>query len=428
MSKRISQQEFIERVVSCTKNVEIIGQYTKSSERITVKCTKCGNIWNPIASALLQGHGCPKCARKYVVENRKGLYRKKTHEEFVKEINDSLPSIVILGTYTKSADKIKCKCSVCGNMWAPTANSLLSGHGCPCCAREHVVTTRRGAAKRKTNEEFIIELNKVNSDIFPISSYVNDATKIEVKCLRCGHKWKVKPNHILRGHGCPRCIASSTSFFEQVVFEALKSVLGENEVVNRDQQTIGKELDIYIPSKKMAIEPGAWHWHKNRVDEAIEKQLECRKKGIRLLIIYDACHDSLPPLEDRWVVNMDLSLPSSVKHARRIVCDIFKEININSSITDSKWNEIISNASESAKRITNEKFLKEVKIKNPEIRIIGDYINRNTPIEAICVCGKTWYPSPQRILQGSLFGSCGNKRAWELRKNNCSKNESQTDK
>ena len=28
MSKRISQQEFIERVVSCTKNVEIIGQYT----------------------------------------------------------------------------------------------------------------------------------------------------------------------------------------------------------------------------------------------------------------------------------------------------------------------------------------------------------------------------------------------------------------
>lgn len=39
----------------------------------------------------------------------------------------------------------------------------------------------------------------------------------------------------------------------------------------------------------MAIEPGAWKWHKNKLESDLGKLKQCEENGIHLLIIYDGC-------------------------------------------------------------------------------------------------------------------------------------------
>ena len=44
----------------------------------------------------------------------------------------------------------------------------------------------------------------------------------------------------------------------------------------------GYELDIYIPSKKIAIEYDGSFWHGNKTRKDLEKNQKCKKDGIKL--------------------------------------------------------------------------------------------------------------------------------------------------
>ena len=59
--------------------------------------------------------------------------------------------------------------------------------------------------RRKTQEEFIAELNKVNPNIVTTGQYVNNHTKVLCLCKKCGHSWYAVPNALLQGYGCPKC-------------------------------------------------------------------------------------------------------------------------------------------------------------------------------------------------------------------------------
>lgn len=57
--------------------------------------------------------------------------------------------------------------------------------------------------KLLSTEEYnlkIIEYNLTTSE-----PYINDRTEILHTCLNCRTTWKVRPNNILNGHGCPTC-------------------------------------------------------------------------------------------------------------------------------------------------------------------------------------------------------------------------------
>ena len=70
-----------------------------------------------------------------------------------------------------------------------------------------------GAKKEKNysrwakDKEMKAELKKVNPKILVLGEYINTDTKILVKCIVCGETWKTRPDHLLKGHGCPTCAA-----------------------------------------------------------------------------------------------------------------------------------------------------------------------------------------------------------------------------
>ena len=65
VSNTMTDEEFKEKVAPIIKEnqLSINGKYTKTKNRINVKCLRCGHEWQPTAAALIKGYGCPICNR-----------------------------------------------------------------------------------------------------------------------------------------------------------------------------------------------------------------------------------------------------------------------------------------------------------------------------------------------------------------------------
>lgn len=86
------------------------------------------------------------------------------------------------------------------------------------------------------------------------------------------------------------CHEYLTSYFENDVINFVKSIYDE-EVLNNIRDIISpKELDVYIPSKNVAIECDGLYWHSDEIksnDYHFNKTISCEEKGIRLLHIFE---------------------------------------------------------------------------------------------------------------------------------------------
>lgn len=86
---------------------------------------------------------------------------------------------------------------------------------------------------------------------------------------------------------------------EQEVFEYLKTII-DSEIIQGNKSILnGKEIDIFIKNKMVAIEYCGLYWHSNKFRNNTyhkEKFIECQKQGIRLITIF----------EDEWIKNKDL--------------------------------------------------------------------------------------------------------------------------
>lgn len=124
-----------------------------------------------------------------------GIINKKTHNEYIKQVEKINPNIKVIGKYIRTNIKIKHKCLIDGHIWEVLPHSIIRGVGCPKCS----------GRDRKTHERYIKEVKKINPNIEVLEEYTRADTKIKHKCLIDGHVWNPRPNSVLRGSGCPKC-------------------------------------------------------------------------------------------------------------------------------------------------------------------------------------------------------------------------------
>jgi len=97
--------------------------------------------------------------------------------------------------------------------------------------------------------------------------------------------------------------------FQKEVYNYIKELLPNEEVIENTKKIIPPlELDIYIPSKKLAIECDGLFWHGEKNGNKpkkyhLNKTIECEKDGIKLLHIF----------EDEWI-NKSLVIKNKLKH------------------------------------------------------------------------------------------------------------------
>lgn len=155
--------------------------------------------------------------------------KRKTHEQFLIEMSQNHPTLIVLDKYKNGRTKVNLECSVCGYRFGATPGSLYMKHGCPKCS---------GSLKKSTSE-FIEELRIVNDSITVLGNYKNSKTEIMVSCNKCGHKWGATPNSLLSGKGCRVCAGTMPKSHEQFITEMKQkhptvNVIG-NYINNREK-------------------------------------------------------------------------------------------------------------------------------------------------------------------------------------------------
>lgn len=259
MRKRKTHEKFILELYEVNPNVEVIEKYVNSKTKILCKCKIDGHEWYTTPSRLLEGKGCPICGNKTrsirLGKLNSGL--KTMHELFVNELFNINKNIEVIGTYIGSMTKIECKCKIDEHVWSSTPNNLLSGHGCPLCARR-----RNPKLQKKTHEQFIKELEDINPNIEILSQYDGTHSKIKCRCKKDDHTWYTTPHNLLTNkNGCPKCKISKG---EDKICLVLNSLCIEYIEQYRFENCRNKRplpFDFYLPNYNMCIEyQGGQHY------------------------------------------------------------------------------------------------------------------------------------------------------------------------
>ena len=285
-----------------------LGSHTKA----WWKCSK-EHEWQAPVNNRNKGRGCPYCSGNIVLKGYNDLQtiNPTLAQEWNYEKNDNLKPEDFTAN---SGKKVWWRCSK-GHEWQAAISSRITGHGCPYCAGKKVLkgfndllTVNPIVAKQWNYEK--------NNGLTPAEVTPNSNKKVWWKCGK-GHEWQATISSRNAGRGCPICTSErNTSFPEYAIMYYL--IKYDLDVIHSYREK-GYELDIYIPSRKIAIEYDGGLWHKNRTKKDLEKNFKCKKDGIKLYRI----REGLPPLNDSSV---DYIVQKSQKDLEKAIEVIFSEI------------------------------------------------------------------------------------------------------
>ena len=240
MPRKQTHEEFVQDIKNINPTIKIIGKYQKAKERIECSCNICNFEWNPMAYSLKYGIGCPNCGNI-----KKAKSQRKTHQEFISQIEELNPNIEILSEYLSARKPISYRCKIHDYNSVSTPDNLLRGYGCPYCA-----------GKCMTEEDFVSRINTINNDIELLSKYKTVNDYLSCRCKRCGNIWDVSGKHLLEGSGCPICNISKG---ENRIVEILtnNNIHFESHKKYDDLLGVGGgklSYDFYLPQYNLLIE------------------------------------------------------------------------------------------------------------------------------------------------------------------------------
>lgn len=180
------------------------------------------------------------------------MSKKKTHEEYVAELVVKNPNIEVIGEYAGANTKITHHCLLHDVYWETTPSRVLHGSGCEMCRKE-----KFRISHSKTNEEYIKEINNVNSNIVALEKYIDAKTPILHLCTIHNVEWKAYPDNILHGHGCYKCGNDKTSDKNG---KTHKEYIKELEIKNPNVIALGTYINSLTPIlHKCLVDEYEWY-------------------------------------------------------------------------------------------------------------------------------------------------------------------------
>ncbi len=245
-----------------------------SGKKVWWKCNK-GHEWQASIDNRSRNKSCPYCSNHKLLigYNDLATINSTLAKEWNYEKNDGLKPTMVTASSEK---KVWWKCNK-GHEWQATIINRNRGTDCPYCANQQVLKGYNDLAT--VNSTLVKEWNyKKNGDLKPDMVTANNNKKVWWKCNK-GHEWQATIASRNKGNGCPVCAKElQTSFPEQAIYFYIKKLFPD--AINGDHH-LKMELDIFIPSKKIAIEYDGMFWHKNSKSDERKNKL-CRENKIFL--------------------------------------------------------------------------------------------------------------------------------------------------
>ena len=276
----VTTENIIERFNICHENKYSYNKtiYKDADTKICVTCPVHGDFYI-LPFNHLNGQGCPKCKGRNLTQDDVIAKFKETHK-------DKYDYSKVI--FSKMKEKVCIICPEHGEFWQ-TPQKHINGQGCPKCGIK-----KRSENSVLDNETFIKRANIIHNNkyYYDLLYFKNLHSKIKINCPKHGYFEQIAYDH-LQGHGCPAC-GQQISNAENKITEYLKE-LGLSIETRVRNIIYPYELDIYIPSKYIAIEYNGLRWHSEQFKEDknyhIRKTELCEKQGIRLIHIF----------EDEWI-------------------------------------------------------------------------------------------------------------------------------
>lgn len=264
-------------------------KYLNLDNSIDVICPK-HDVFTTNISRHLQGNGCPQCGMENFMQSR--IITINEIRERLKNISNLQYS---LDNSNRLSDEILLKCKKCGFEFKRKISSLLLNNNCPQCVKNKI-----NLQKTKSTETFINEAIGKYGEEYDYSKvhYVKSNEKVEIICKKHG-SFFITPNSFLQGHGCPSC-NRFCSKKEQELREFIQEILPTEEIKFNVRDVIKhNELDIYIPTLKVAIEFNGIYWHSELYvnnNYHLDKLIKCNEQNITLIQVF----------EDEWTDKQDI--------------------------------------------------------------------------------------------------------------------------
>lgn len=138
--------------------------------------------------------------------------KKKTHEEFVQELEKKKPHLEVLDNYINSTTPIKFRCKKCGFIFEADPIKITRNKDCPICFKGMKLNSSSFSYKSALIHNNKYDYSKVN--------YINAKEKVCIIChekdengIEHGEFWQIAHDH-LNGHGCPKCAAQAAAIRE----------------------------------------------------------------------------------------------------------------------------------------------------------------------------------------------------------------------
>lgn len=284
-----------------------------SNKKVWWKCQN-GHEWQASVHSRSNGNGCPYCAGRVAISGENDL--QTVNPDLAKEWNyEKNCGLTPKEVTPNSGKKVWWKCAK-GHEWETAVFDRNKGNGCPYCGGKKVLCgfNDLGTVNPALAEEWNYEKNcgLTPKDVMP-----NSGKKVWWKCLK-GHEWQQKIYHRNNGVNCPICYSERNTSFPEYALLFYLNEAGED--VCHSYKELGYELDVYIPSKRVAVEYDGFYWHKNKLKQDLEKNKLCKRDGIKIYRI----REGLPSLNDTsidYVIQKDKRIELE-KAIAKIVKDI----------------------------------------------------------------------------------------------------------
>ena len=252
---------------------------------------ECGHEWSSTVANRKQGNGCPICKNDIISQKVSSMHINKsgaleeTNFDLAAEWHPTKNGDLLPSQITAGSTRIVWWLGNCGHEWRASPSNRSRGTNCPYCCNQKPLTGFNDLETLfpEIASEWHTELN---GTITP-ADVVAKSNKSVWWIGQCRHEWKQKiSNRTVRNQGCPICAKRlQTSFPEQALFYYIKKSIPDAINSYEDLFDNQMELDIYIPSLRIAIEYDGANWHMDNDSHRKEKEKYsiCRENGVKLI-------------------------------------------------------------------------------------------------------------------------------------------------
>lgn len=255
--------------------------------------------------------------------------------------------------------------------------------------------------RRIKHEDYLEKLRTANPSVVPLEPYVNMKTPIMHKCLIHGTEWKTTPSSVLQGCGCKQCSSEKI------------------------RKKLSKSYDRYVLDLKQALP------HISVVGEYVNGSIPvlhyCEKHNVYWnikpndLLYRCGCPECGKEQNVQWClktkewfieelskVNPNVKLIGEYKNLNTktmFYCEIHDEywITIPQNVLSGHGCPICHKEKTTLKTTkTHEQYVYELSISNPDIEVVGQYVNAHVPILHKCkICGHEWMAKPNNVFNNN---------------------------